>query len=310
MPFTTSSRARLLFAETRFSGRSSPESPVTQPLCTVLIPFDAGGKVRFDVLQPLGEKLGFQTLRVAQYYSSGMIQEEVVRSIRDASLVIADLTGANPNVYYELGIAHALGKRVFITAESLDTIAIDSGKLHACKFNNTTAGLDILATELQRFVQIPGCLSPIDLFTGGSSVIGQRLILRRIGAFLVDLVTLAIPTALLTIALPEGLPVPEWLPGTLLFACFIGYFFLTTVFFGASPGQRLLGLKVIRLDRSRPSAWQSLFRPLASILTLFTLGIALLWSAKPPRYQTVHDNLTRTLVVKASRFAGADLSPH
>ena len=67
-----------------------------RPLCTVLIPFDASGQARFALIESLGEELGLQTIRVAQYYSSGMILEEIVRSIRDAHLIIADLTGGNP----------------------------------------------------------------------------------------------------------------------------------------------------------------------------------------------------------------------
>ena len=67
---------------------------MSKPLCTVLIPFDASGRARFAALEQIASELGFQTMRVAQYYSSGMILEEIVRSICDAHLIIADLTRA------------------------------------------------------------------------------------------------------------------------------------------------------------------------------------------------------------------------
>lgn len=281
-----------------------------KPLCTVLIPFNEAGIERFDRLQRLAEELGFRTLRVAQYYSSGMIHEEIVSSIRDADLVIADLSGANPNVCYELGIAHALGKRVFITSDDPAAIIAKFSNLHACRLDATIDGLDGIAGELRSFVRIPGCLSPIQLFTGGSSVHGHKLLWKRIGAFLIDLAILMIPLAVLFIAIPPSSKLAEWLPGTLMLVCFICYYFFTSMFLGASPGQRLLSLKVIRLDRSQPSAWQSLFRPIASLLSLSTLGITFFWAGKAPRHQAVHDNLTRTLVVKASGLPQGYFTPH
>lgn len=271
---------------------------MNKPLCIVLIPFDSSGEERFTMLKEIGEELGFETLRVAQYYSSGMILEEIVRSIRDAHLVIADLTSSNPNVYYEVGIAHALGKRVFLTAEDRESIPVDLGNVQICKLEVTRTGRDQLLRELKKFHDTPGTLSPIGLFTGGTAVAGQRLTARRFGSFLSDLLISGIPLGILLAAATLMFKSPEWLPGSLFFAGFIAYLFLTTLLLGASPGQRILGLKVIRLDRTRPSTWQSLFRPIASLLNLVSFGVGFLWAAKAPRYQAVHDIITRTLVVK------------
>ena len=261
-------------------------------LCTVLIPFDPSGERRFAVLKGLGEELGFETLRVAQYYSSGVILEEVVRSIRDSHLVIADLTGSNPNVYYAAGIAHALGKRVFLTAEDPEPARIEFGDLQISRLEATPAGRDRLLQELGRFRGTPGLLSPIDLYTGGLAIAGQPLMARRIGSFLIDL-----PLLLVT-ASPFLLIGPEWLATPLIAAVFVAYFFLTTVLMGGSPGQRLLGLEVIGLDRSKPTVWQSLLRAVAGLVGAGFFGIGFLWAARHPRYQAVQDRLTRTLIVK------------
>jgi nucleoside 2-deoxyribosyltransferase len=132
----------------------------------VLIAFDAAGRNRFAILEEIGRKLEFQTTRVAQYYSSGMILGEIVRSIRDAHLIIADLTGDNPNVYYELGIAHALGKRVFLVSRDSKEHSIDFGAVRVSKFDDPQAGREGLMSELREFVGTPGILSPIDVYTG------------------------------------------------------------------------------------------------------------------------------------------------
>jgi len=222
----------------------------SKPLCTVLIPFDTPGQARFASLERLGEAQGFKTMRVAQYYSSGMILEEIVRSIRDAQLIIADLTRCNANVCYELGIAHALGKRVFLVADNPDECHIDFGALPVNKFEDTRAGHDRLNRELRTFADTPGTLSPIDFFSGGLAVVGQPLMVRRFIGFALDFVIASV-TALLFQMLVAGL-VPELSKTQEEFAFLAGmmlYFELTSVLLGATPGQRMMGLKVTRLNR-------------------------------------------------------------
>jgi len=279
---------------------------MSKPLCTVLIPFDAAGQARFATLEQMGEARGFQTMRIAQYYSSGMILEEIVRGIRDAQLIIADLTRCNANVCYELGIAQALGKRVFLVADEPDACHIDIGKLRVNKFEDTQAGRDRLSHELQSFTATPGTLSPIDFFSGGLAVVGQPLMVRRFIGFALDFVIASV-AALLFQMLVAGL-VPELSKTQEEFAFLAGmmlYFELTSVLLGATPGQRMMGLTVTRLDRSKPTVWDRFLRPIAGLLSLFSLGIGFLWAAKPPRYQAIHDIITRTLVLRRGTFEAA-----
>lgn len=274
---------------------------MSRPLCTVLIPFDAPGQARFEMLEQLGEGLGFQTMRVAQYYSSGMILEEIVRSIRDAHLIVADLTRGNPNVCYEVGIAHALGKRVFLVADDPKACTIDFGALRVCKYDETEAGRQRLSGELRSFVDTPGTLSPIDVFSGGLAVAGQPLMARRIGGFVLDLL-LALLAATLLLAPAAWLipgPAMPYLESAIVPAMLV-YFLLTSVLLGTPPGQRFVGLKVTRLDRSEPTLGQRFLRPIAGFLTLMSFGIGFLWAARSPRHQAVHDIIARTLVLRRS----------
>jgi hypothetical protein len=63
---------------------------------------------------------------VNRYESSvGSIINGVIENLNDADLVIADLTGSNPNVMYELGVRHALKRGTIIIAQSLDSIPSD-----------------------------------------------------------------------------------------------------------------------------------------------------------------------------------------
>ncbi|MFV1992211.1 MAG: hypothetical protein ACC652_15870, partial [Acidimicrobiales bacterium] len=55
----------------------------------------------------------------------GRISERIVRSIIDAEIVVVDATGGNPNVFYELGLAHAFGKNVILLSDSAESIPFD-----------------------------------------------------------------------------------------------------------------------------------------------------------------------------------------
>ena len=279
---------------------------MNKPLCTVLIPFDSLGKRRFAVLKEIGETLGFDTFRVAQYYSSGLIPEEIVRGIDDAHLLIADLSGGNPNVYYEVGIAHALGKRVFLVADDPQAVTLDFGGLQVHQFGDSPESRDVLIGQLTRFRDTPGAMSPIDVFSGGTAISGQSLIVRRIGSFLIDWVIASFAGIVLYLVLFASFGDAEAagspLFPILFFALIFVYFFITTLILDATLGQRLFRLRVIKYDRSAPSAWQCFFRPIAATMGFF-LGLTFFWAAKPPRHQAVHGMLTRTLVVKSASLA-------
>lgn len=87
--------------------------------CFVIGPIGASGtevRKRSDqilrhIIDPVVERMGYQkALRADRISESGRITQQVIQHITDDDLVIADLTGSNPNVYYELALRHALGK--------------------------------------------------------------------------------------------------------------------------------------------------------------------------------------------------------
>ena len=64
-------------------------------------------------------------IRADNIYSTGIIIEEIWDKIQEAQVIIADATGRNPNVFYEMGLAHAIGKEVIITAQTMDDVPFD-----------------------------------------------------------------------------------------------------------------------------------------------------------------------------------------
>jgi len=53
------------------------------------------------------------------------VMRDIWKSIQKAEIVIVDLTGRNPNVFYELGIAHTLGRKSLLLAQDADDIPFD-----------------------------------------------------------------------------------------------------------------------------------------------------------------------------------------
>jgi predicted nucleotide-binding protein len=64
------------------------------------------------VIEPAASARGYSVLRADQINSPGQITSQILRLVLEAPLAIADISGLNPNVMYELGVRHAAGKPV------------------------------------------------------------------------------------------------------------------------------------------------------------------------------------------------------
>jgi hypothetical protein len=69
---------------------------------------------------------GLTCERADKQAMTGLLKDKIERSINGADVIIADCTGSNPNVFYELGMAHALGKEtVLLTADMAERAPTD-----------------------------------------------------------------------------------------------------------------------------------------------------------------------------------------
>ena len=97
-----------------------------KPFAFVLMPFSEG----FEDIYKLGikaacEDAGAYCERVDEQFFDGSILDRIYNQIGKADVIIADLTGRNPNVFYETGYAHALGKRVILLTQQVEDIPFD-----------------------------------------------------------------------------------------------------------------------------------------------------------------------------------------
>jgi hypothetical protein len=78
------------------------------------------------IFKPAIEKAGLQPFRAdADIFGTGKIIDQIWRGINNAKVLIAELTTRNPNVFYELGLAHALQKPVVLVASNEPDVPFD-----------------------------------------------------------------------------------------------------------------------------------------------------------------------------------------
>jgi hypothetical protein len=104
--------------------------------CFVLMPFGEWfDRYYKDIYVPATKEAGFEPLRADSLFNSGSVIEQVWQQIRKAKVLLADLTGKNPNVFYELGLAHAARKPVVFVAGSIDDVPFDVRHLRVVTYD-------------------------------------------------------------------------------------------------------------------------------------------------------------------------------
>src|SRR5437660_190637 len=81
---------------------------VTEGTCFLLMPFTKEMRPVHAAIKEICEALSIRCERADDIYSQKPIFSTILDSILTSELIVADLTGKNPNVFYETGIAHSL----------------------------------------------------------------------------------------------------------------------------------------------------------------------------------------------------------
>jgi hypothetical protein len=96
---------------------------------------------------------GLEPHRADDLFTPSTITNDIWNYTKKAKLLIADLTGKNPNVFYELGLAHALGKPVILISESLTDIPFDLRALRIIIYDKNAPNWgDVLKGNIQKAI--------------------------------------------------------------------------------------------------------------------------------------------------------------
>jgi hypothetical protein len=93
-----------------------------------------------EVIQRQAESAGFEVFRIDEKAGPGIIFQDIQREIEQAEIVIAEITPANPNVFYELGYAHALQKPTILLARRESQLPFDVRSYRVVFYNDTIGG--------------------------------------------------------------------------------------------------------------------------------------------------------------------------
>ncbi len=113
------------------------DAAVDPKLVFVLTPFLEKEDRVFRSIRITCEGLGLKCIRGDETFVPGDVLPHIIRMILKSSLIIANVSGRNPNVFYELGIAHALGKTTIIVSETIDEIPFDIRAKRVVTYHNT-----------------------------------------------------------------------------------------------------------------------------------------------------------------------------
>lgn len=104
--------------------------------CFAIMPFGGWFDDYYStIFVPAIEQAGLTACRADDLYRPSTIVADIWNYTSKAKLVIADLSGKNPNVFYELGLAHALAKPAILVVESMDDIPFDLRALRVLQYD-------------------------------------------------------------------------------------------------------------------------------------------------------------------------------
>jgi hypothetical protein len=115
------------------------------------IAYEEALQIMHEVIEPACAECGIVPDRADRLPRPGELTEQIFRRLHDADIVIADLTDANPNVMYELGLRHTRNKLTIQIGE-VGRLPFDVTTIRTIQFNRTTYDLIDARKRLAAFV--------------------------------------------------------------------------------------------------------------------------------------------------------------
>jgi hypothetical protein len=119
--------------------------------CFVAMPFSVGfSKEVIDTIKSALKKFDIECHRADEVIRGGEVMTDVLNGLATAELVIVDLTERNPNVFYELGIAHTTRcvESVWLLTQHMENVPFDVSHYRCIKYALGNDGLSNLKREL------------------------------------------------------------------------------------------------------------------------------------------------------------------
>ena len=121
--------------------------------CFVLMPFcNSFDDIYKKCIQATMDSLSWNCTRADEIHQPHEIIDQIWERILRADLIIADLTGRNPNVFYELGYAHALNKSTILLTQNINDVPFDLRHRRLVSYSASKKDQQKLKNELRKYV--------------------------------------------------------------------------------------------------------------------------------------------------------------
>jgi hypothetical protein len=134
-----------------------PDRPVQHDLVSVMMPFASNFTPVYSAIKEACSRLELRCLRADDLWENSTFIQDIFELIFCSKIVIVDFSGKNPNVFYEVGIAHTLGKIVVPLTQNIDDIPSDLKSHRALLYLPNSEGLagltDRLTSRLETIVR-------------------------------------------------------------------------------------------------------------------------------------------------------------
>lgn len=119
-----------------------PQIDKKGPNIFVLMPFSGDLKPIYeDHIKPVASQLGLTVARADDFFAAQAIVSDIWNAIYYSQIIIADCTGRNPNVFYEIGIAHTVGRSTILISQDAGDIPFDLRHIRHISYKYTPRGM-------------------------------------------------------------------------------------------------------------------------------------------------------------------------
>lgn len=130
-----------------------PKQPNNSKLISVMMPFNPAYRGTYEAIKKVADHMKLECLRGDDIWDNSTFIQDIFDLIFRSRIVVVDFSGRNPNVMYETGIAHTLGKIVIPITQSLDDIPSDLGHHRALKYLPNDEGYRNLSNNLYKRIK-------------------------------------------------------------------------------------------------------------------------------------------------------------
>lgn len=131
----------------------SRDTRVRPGSCFVIMPFgEPWSENVYGIVKDVLEASGFAPVRADEMHGDNIV-EDIWSAIVTSEIIVADVTGRNPNVFYELGISHTIGKKIMLLTQNVSDIPFDTRHLRHVVYSNDLGGFKDIRSGITGFLR-------------------------------------------------------------------------------------------------------------------------------------------------------------